>query len=91
MFIKGRYIGENIQLIYDRLHYTELHMLPGMLVLIDFEKAFDSVSSSFIEHVLNLFNFKQSIKDWIKTLYNNSTSRIIQNGFLSQSFRVERG
>ena len=46
-FIKGRYIGENIRLIYDIMHYTEKLNIPGMLLLIDFEKAFDSLSWTF--------------------------------------------
>ena len=51
----------------------------GMLLLIDFEKAFDSLSWNFIEKALDLFNFKISIKNWIRTLYYNSTSRVLQN------------
>ena len=38
-FIKGRYIGENIRLIYDIMHYTESHNIPGLLLLVDFEKS----------------------------------------------------
>ena len=79
-FIKGRYIGENIRLIYDIMHNTESHNIPGLLLLVDFEKVFDSVSWSFIEKALDIFNFKVSIKNWIKTLYNNSQSCVIQNG-----------
>ena len=43
-FIKGRFIGENIRLVYDIMHYTEIIQVPGLLMLIDFEKAFDTVS-----------------------------------------------
>ena len=90
-FIKGRYIGGNIRLIYDIMHYTEKLNIPGMLLLIDLEKAFDSISWTFIQKALDLFNFKISIKNWIRILYNNSTSRVLQNGFLSESFKLERG
>ena len=30
--------------IYDILHYTQKENIPGLLMLIDFKKAFDSVS-----------------------------------------------
>ena len=90
-FINGRFIGENTRLIYDIMHYTETHNIPGLLLLVDFEKAFDSISWSFIDTVLNIFNFKCSIKSWIKTLYKNSLSAVIQNGYLSESFILERG
>ena len=39
-FISGRYIGDNIRLIYDMLQFTEENNIPGLLLLIDFEKAF---------------------------------------------------
>ena len=42
-FLAGRYIGENIRMLYDILSYTDTHNLPGMVMLIDFEKAFDSI------------------------------------------------
>ena len=73
------------------MHYTEKLNIPGMLLLIDFEKAFDFVSWTFIEKALDLFNFKISIINWIRTFYYNSTSRVLQNGFLSESFKLERG
>ena len=42
--VAGRFIGENSRLIYDILHYTEKEYILGLLMLIDFGKAFDSVS-----------------------------------------------
>ena len=51
-FLKGRFIGENTHLIYDVLQYTEENDIPGLLILIDFEKAFDSLSWSFIQKAL---------------------------------------
>ena len=54
-FMSGRYIGENTRLIYDILHITDKLDIPGLLLIIDFEKAFDSISWKFIEKVLNFF------------------------------------
>ena len=42
-FMKGRYIGENTRFIYGLMAYTESKNIPGLLMLIDFEKAFDSI------------------------------------------------
>ena len=52
-FIKGRYIGENIRLLYDLLQYAETKQLPGLLLMVDFEKAFDSVLCTFTEKALD--------------------------------------
>ena len=64
-FLTGRYIGENIRMLYDVLAFTESHDLPGIVMLIDFEKAFDSISWSFIKKTLDFFDFGPDIKKWI--------------------------
>jgi hypothetical protein len=64
VFISGRYIGDNIRLIYDMLQFTEENDIPGLLLLIDFEKAFDSISWNFLLSVLKFFNFGESIINW---------------------------
>jgi hypothetical protein len=51
-FLKGRYIGECTRLIYDLIDKLEEDDIPGLLLLIDFEKAFDTVEWSFIEKKL---------------------------------------
>ena len=85
-FLKSRFKGENIRLIYDLMNYTEVNQIPGLLILIDFEKAFDSISCNFIFQTLDLFNFGFSIKDWTKTFYSGIMSCIIQNGITSNYF-----
>jgi hypothetical protein len=47
-FITGRFIGENIRLLHDIICETQKQNIAGMLLLIDFEKAFDTVSWDFI-------------------------------------------
>ena len=56
-FIAGRLLGENVRLIYDVLFESKKQNLPGLLLPIDFEKAFDTVSWKFIMKVLDYFNF----------------------------------
>ena len=42
-FLKGRFIGENIRLIDGLINHTAARNIPGLLMFLDFEKAFDSV------------------------------------------------
>ena len=56
-FLKGRYTGQISRLIYDLMNHTEQNNIPGLLLLIGFEKAFDSLSWSFIQKVLKFLNF----------------------------------
>ena len=90
-FIQGRYIGENIRQVYDVMNYTEKNKCSGMILLVDFEKAFDSVSWSFIQKVLQFFNFGPSIQSWVYTFYNNISSCVQVNGHISEWFQIKRG
>ena len=72
------------------MSFTEQNDIPGLLVLIDFEKTFDSVSWSFIQKVLKFLNFGPSICRWIETLYYNITSSVIQCGHMSEFFNIGR-
>lgn len=90
-FISGRFIGENIRLIYDILFETKQQNIPGLLLSIDFQQAFDSVSWKFISKTLDYFNFGPSLKKWIKLFQNGAESCILQNGFLSDFFYLQRG
>ena len=54
-FISGRYIGENTRLIYDIMDHVDKEYIPGLLLIVDFEKAFDSISWEFIADVLDFF------------------------------------
>ena len=42
-FLKNRTIGENIRLIDSIIKYASTKQIPGLLLFIDFEKAFDSI------------------------------------------------
>ena len=90
-FIKGRFIGESTRLVYDVMNYTEVKKIKGLLMFIDFEKAFDSVSWKFMYKVLRHFNFSEEFVNWI-TLFNNKiTASVLQVGVLSEFFPIERG
>ena len=43
-FIKGRFIAESTRLFHDVMNYTEIKKINGLLMFINFEKDFDSVS-----------------------------------------------
>ena len=60
-------------------------------LLVDFEKAFDSVSWSFIKKTLNFFKFGPDMKKWIDKFYKNTKSCVLVTGQVSTWFSIERG
>ena len=90
-FISGRFIGENSRLLFDTLCYCEDNNIPGMLVIIDYAKAFDTIEWGFITYCLDIFGFGTFIKESVKLLQYNSFSRVEPNGYLSDKIHLSRG
>ena len=89
-YVPDRYIGENINRILNVLELTDDEM-PGILMLVDFEKAYDCLDWDFLDKSLDFFNFGDSLRKWIKTMYNNISSCTLNNGFRSDFFTLTRG
>ena len=79
-FLSGRFIGENIRIIYD-IFETKQQNIPSLLLSVDFQQAFDSVSWKFISKTLDYYNFGPSFKKWISLFQNGTESAVLQNGF----------
>ena len=90
-FIKGRNISDLIRLIDDSLMIARQHSLPGLMVSVDFRKAFDSVSKHSIMNALNIFNFGPTMIKFISVLINNNESSVRNGGWYSSFFPCQKG
>ena len=90
-FIAKRYIGDNIRLIYDLMRYLDIKNIPGLMLSLDFEKAFDSLDWGFMFKALKSFGFGYDICKWISTFYKDIKSTVIVNGQCTSWFSVNRG
>ena len=90
-FVPDRFIGDSTRLIYDIMHYTEKMQIPGLLILIDFQKAFDSISWNFIYKTLAFLGFTDEFMRWIKLFNTDIKATVLQSGFTSEFFDIGRG
>ena len=90
-YVKGRTIFDAVRSIDDIMEFMKTKQIPGLMVAIDFEKAFDSLSWNFLTKPLKSFNFGESFTKRVTVFYSNISSCITNNGFSSPLFRVERG
>ena len=72
---------------YDRI-YINSNNLSGLLLFINFEKAFDKIEWSFMFECMQFFYFGHSFISWVKILYNDISSCSINNGYASEFFPV---
>lgn len=62
-YIQDRYIGENI-----RRYLINLKHIPGLILLTDFEKAFDTIEWKFFYEALEAMGLGRDFIYWVKIL-----------------------
>ncbi len=85
------YIGQNIRMLEDVSFFTNEKQLTGILLSIDSEKAFDSLNWNFLYETLAHLNFGDNFIDYVKVIYNNIESTILNNGNTGIYFKLQRG
>ena len=92
----GRYIAEFTRNGYDLFNYAKVTNLPGMMLMIDFEKAFDFLDFWFLIATLEMFGFEEYFLNWIIIILGcnagtNFKAVTVVNGNISSPFDVKRG
>merc|ERR1712239_60604 len=95
-YIPGRYITECRHNTYDLFNNAKVNNLPGMMLMIDFEYAFDSVDIKFLVATLEVFGFGEYFVNWIKLILGcnvgtNFKAVTVVNGNISSPFNIMRG
>lgn len=90
-FMRGRYIGSNLLNIRSLIDHVEATSSTGMLLAIDYTKAFDTVRWSLIFKALELFGFGNYPITAIQTMFKDIKTAVCNAGFSSQIFFPARG
>ena len=90
-YIKGRNISTLIRSIDDVIDYLRVTEKPGIILALDFQKAFDTISKDYLLLAFKRFGFGDTYIKWVQTVLTNSISYIQYNGWLSEQFNVKCG
>ena len=90
-YLKGRNISTIIRTVDDVINYLNVTKKGGYLLALDYQKAFDSISKTFMIQAFDIFGFGPQFKRWISVMITNTSSRINHGGWISESFPVHRG
>ena len=65
-FQKNRNICNNIRLTFDVIDYVNHRNIPGAILSLDIQKAFDSIDWLFVKGVLERYQFGVNLIKWLK-------------------------
>ena len=90
-YVEERFIGEATRLISDVLEVTKECNIEGYMVMMDVEKAFDSMDHGFLIDVLKVFGFGENLINWIQIILTNQESCVMNGGNSTGYFKLESG
>lgn len=90
-FIKARFILEGVLCLNEIVHELKRKKLPDVLLKLDFEKAHDRVSWSFLREVLQRKGFQAGFIHRTMQLVSGGHAAICINGEVGPFFRNKRG
>ena len=81
-YISENNIGSVIMNLVNMIHYCNTNKKKALLLLVDFQKAFDSLNHTFIDNALKMYGFGDSIRQWIRLFFNKREAMILLGGHL---------
>jgi hypothetical protein len=90
-FIPGRYILEGVVVLHEILHEIRVKKLKGIILKLDFEKAYDKVNWKFMLEVLRKKNFPGKWIEWTKQIVEGGKVGININGNPGNFFDTHKG
>ena len=87
----GRNISLNLRRILDTIDFMETHQIQGVLISVDFMKAFDRVEYVAVKNIMKKFGYGDNIIDWTMMLFNDMSMSTLNNGYTSGRIKPSRG
>ena len=90
-FRQGRSCAQQIHILRRLFEGAKSRNIPLYVTFIDFKKAFDSINRVMMFAILRHYGIPEKIVNAIKTLYDESSTRVFVKGQISKEFKVSAG
>ena len=79
-FVPGRWIGDNVLCHLEEVEYLQQTGQPGCLVFLDFSKAYNRLSRSWVQKCMSSMGFGQNACKWVSIMLHNTSATATFNG-----------
>ena len=90
-FVKGHQIMDSFVIAEEVIHQWKKKGKWGVLVKLDFEKAYDCVDHDFLIEVMDKMGFGLRWQEWIRWCIASPSFSVLVNGSPTYQFPIERG
>ncbi|KAL3679635.1 hypothetical protein R1sor_022591 [Riccia sorocarpa] len=90
-FVPGRRIEDNILTLRLADEWSKVSGDENLFIKLDFTKAFDRVSYTFLWHTLRAMGFSEVTIARIRGLMVGGSSKVLANHAFTKSFKIKRG
>jgi hypothetical protein len=90
-FVKGKYILDCVVALHEVVHEVKRKKQNGIILKIDFEKAYDKVNWHFLYNMLQLKGFGDKWSDWVMKTVRGGKVAIRTNGMIGPFFPTHKG
>jgi hypothetical protein len=90
-FLPGRYILERVVTLHETIHEIKKEKQKGVILKLDFEKAYDKVSWDFLQQVLRMRGFSPQWCKWIECIMCGGSVGVNVNSDMNKFFQTKKG
>ncbi|KAK3227435.1 hypothetical protein Dsin_007297 [Dipteronia sinensis] len=90
-FVKGRQIIDSFVIAEEIINMWKKDQVEGLLVKLDFEKAYDSVDHGLLDYMMECMGFGDRWRGWICNCISTPFLSVLVNGSPTSQFSLERG
>ena len=90
-YITNNVIGSCLINLISAIRHVSIKKLSGLILLIDFKKAFDSIDHGFIKTALSAYGFEKSVIRWILLFFDKREAFILLGGHKTENIKLQQG
>jgi len=90
-FVNGRQVLDGALIANETVNWLQKTKKEGVLLKLDFQKAYDTVNLESLDLVLKEMGFDIKWRQWIKVCTTTASISILVNGTPSKPFKMQRG
>ncbi|CAI7918090.1 unnamed protein product [Closterium sp. NIES-54] len=90
-FLPGRRLTDAVGLVANIIDTARNDNEDWFLLLVDFKKAFDSISRGYLFRTMRAMGFPDRFVKWIEGLHEGTQTRLLVNGWMGEGVEVVSG